>query len=1345
MTPARLWRLAAGTFATLLVLAALLVTALRIAIAYLPAHADTLRAWVEQQTRMRIEYQRLDARLRWYGPEVVLHGVRLLDERGTQTVIAAREGSVGLDLWNFLRTGQLVAGRVRIEQPQVTFVRLADGRIRLLGLAERPLDQPPFDLDRLPAGRVVVEAATVRFRDLLERGPALELGDLSGELRRDRDVVYMEGRADLPEALGSTVDFDLRLKGSLDEREHLDARLDVRAETIHLAGLARFLPANVARPLSGRGPARVVLGMQQGSLVNVRLELGLRNVALALPARQVPPVAAVVVSSRRLETASTGGMPYATVTKDMVARPPVHVPREIRLAVLDGEFHLKRNDATWTFRGEDIVAAMNGRRARQPARVAGSWWGHPATRFALEVDAADVDLAQSWPLVLALAPRSFDRWAGLAPTGRVASLRASASRVRAGMPPTFTVQANVASLAVQPHAGAAGVSGLTATVDGNDRQGTIRLRSTAAVFDWPAWFTAPIALQRAEADLAWRRVADGWTFATRGARLEHAQARATLDGELKLPDSRDSPVLRLDADVSQADIAAAPKFIPMGRLRERTVAWLDRALVGGRLTEGHLAFRGPVRKFPFRHGEGEFLATAETADVTLDFYPGFARLERAAGKVEFRNAAIRAELTSGEVGGIALKHANFSLSDYQVPVLEIAAQAAGDLAPALAFVQQSPLGPRIGDQFMGLRGDGPARYDVKLVLPLVSAESRARLADTWVIPPRDYFVRATLDGVNVALPALRAPVQRAAGVFELHNDDITVPALRGTILDGPFELEGSPGRTSREVTAAVDLSAHGRAAGARLPAFIGLPSAVRMTGSTDWALRGRIERRGIGQWPVKFEVTSDLTGLDVSAPRPFAKPAAEARATRVRVELPGQHVNDVTVETGSARAKLRFADRNGQWRLERGTARFDGQPAALSSQPGLLIAGDWPQFDLGEWLALGDAPASPTPASAASGGRLMDWLGPVDVHLARATVFGFEFDDVVAKLRGENDAWRVMVSSPRAEGVITVPADLARGRPITLEMQRLHLVSVADGAGGRAEGAPQTDPRKLPAITLHAEDFVWQARRFGRLDAFVTRDPRGLTFESLNASAPSFDIVAQGSWYVEPAGTRTRLDAQLTSSDVGAATQQLGYRSTVDARKGRVAADLWWPGGPSGESMKLMNGTLRLALEDGQLRDIEPGAGRVLGLLSVAQLPRRLALDFRDVTDKGLAFNDVKGDFELRAGNAYTQNLLLTGPAVNVGIVGRTGLATEDYDQTMVVSGNTSGPLAMAGALAAGPVVGAGVLVLSQLFKDQLRGLTRVYYHVGGPWSAPVVERVAAPPAEAATAKADPPRAGRAP
>jgi uncharacterized protein YhdP len=308
-------------------------------------------------------------------------------------------------------------------------------------------------------------------------------------------------------------------------------------------------------------------------------------------------------------------------------------------------------------------------------------------------------------------------------------------------------------------------------------------------------------------------------------------------------------------------------------------------------------------------------------------------------------------------------------------------------------------------------------------------------------------------------------------------------------------------------------------------------------------------------------------------------------------------------------------------------------------------------------------------------------------------------------------------------------------------MQRLQLVDEEQSGSTGIAARTQADPRTLPAIVAHAADFSWQGRRFGKLAATISRDPRGLTFDSITTTAPSFEVLAKGSWWMEQGAPRTRLSLLFTSTDFGAAAQALAYRDAIDAKKAKLTADLWWNGGPSGDVFKILNGTLKVNLEDGRLRDIEPGAGRMLGLLSVAQLPRRLALDFRDVTGEGLAFNSVKGDFELRAGNAYTENLLLKGAAVDMGIVGRTGLANEDYDQTIVVSGNPSGPMAVVGALAAGPVIGAGVLVLSQLFKDQLQGLTRAYYHVTGPWSAPVVQRMSAPAGEEPKPATPPPPA----
>jgi uncharacterized protein YhdP len=291
-------------------------------------------------------------------------------------------------------------------------------------------------------------------------------------------------------------------------------------------------------------------------------------------------------------------------------------------------------------------------------------------------------------------------------------------------------------------------------------------------------------------------------------------------------------------------------------------------------------------------------------------------------------------------------------------------------------------------------------------------------------------------------------------------------------------------------------------------------------------------------------------------------------------------------------------------------------------------------------------------------------------------------------------------------------------------MRRLVLRSAPAQPGKATER--ESDPRELPSIAADVGDFAWQDRRFGRLVAQVDRVPQGLRLARLATEAKSFKLSGTGSWLAEGDGSRTRLALEFSSTNLATTARELGYRDVVDAKRAHATASLAWSGGPAEDVIARMDGSVRLELDDGQLRGVEPGAGRVLGLMSVLELPRRLTLDFRDVTQEGLAFHKVRGDFDVRAGNAYTQNLLLKGPAVDVGVVGRTGLAAQDYDQTVVVSGNTSGPITVAGALAGGPVGAAGALLISQIFKGQLQGLTRMYYRVTGPWSDPKVERISA-------------------
>jgi uncharacterized protein YhdP len=180
-----------------------------------------------------------------------------------------------------------------------------------------------------------------------------------------------------------------------------------------------------------------------------------------------------------------------------------------------------------------------------------------------------------------------------------------------------------------------------------------------------------------------------------------------------------------------------------------------------------------------------------------------------------------------------------------------------------------------------------------------------------------------------------------------------------------------------------------------------------------------------------------------------------------------------------------------------------------------------------------------------------------------------------------------------------------------------------------------------------------------------------VSLKQLTMTSPMFSVDAKGEWRGPNAGLG-HIEGKLISTDVGGTLKQLGYAAVIEAKTGRLDFDMNWVGAPTADSLSEAVGHVQIALNQGQIAGLKPGAGRVLGLASVAALPRRLALDFSDLTDKGFAFDTVRGDFDLRDGNAYTDNVLVKGPAAEIGLIGRVGLKNKDYDQTAVVTGSVA-------------------------------------------------------------------------
>jgi uncharacterized protein YhdP len=313
--------------------------------------------------------------------------------------------------------------------------------------------------------------------------------------------------------------------------------------------------------------------------------------------------------------------------------------------------------------------------------------------------------------------------------------------------------------------------------------------------------------------------------------------------------------------------------------------------------------------------------------------------------------------------------------------------------------------------------------------------------------------------------------------------------------------------------------------------------------------------------------------------------------------------NDVDVQSGAAHAQLAFVQRGDRWQLDRGIARFDGGSMRATLKPGLQVLGAWPEFDLGEWLALRGTSAAG--ASASGRNNLTDWLSQVGVQLDEARVFGYQLRNVQAHMTNDGTSWLVDLSCPMAEGRVTVPIDTAFDQPIVLGLKRLQLQSAPKRAADDGVERP-ADPRQSTPLQASVDDFTWEGRHFGRMTADIRHDADGLTLTSLRTESPALTMTGNGSWLVEGDGTHTRLNLEFDSTDLGAAARALGYRESIESERAHAKAMVNWPGGPAADVLQRMAGTVNLELGRGRLRNVEPGAaGRVLGLTSISELPRR--------------------------------------------------------------------------------------------------------------------------------------------
>ncbi|MDA3912786.1 YhdP family protein [Oleiagrimonas sp.] len=863
---------------------------------------------------------------------------------------------------------------------------------------------------------------------------------------------------------------------------------------------------------------------------------------------------------------------------------------------------------------------------------------------------------------------------------------------------------------------------------------SLDLPAQAVTLSMPGTLQQPIVLTSLNGAIsAWQQDRD-WHIGSGGITFSGKEFSGQVRGAARMPGADGMPYMNLYFTLGRTDMSVIRRFLPSRLLPEKPRKWLDRALVKGVLDHAEGLIHGDLGDWPFNQQRGRFEARGEISGLTLDYAKQWPRVEDVHAVASFVDDGMLVKADAGHAGGNSITDAVASIAHFRHGQLALSVQGKGTGASMLDFARNSPIAHRHASALKDLKLGGTSEFDFGLVLPFSDLRNYTLAGE------------AKVKGLDVDNADWGLSMRGLAGTLHfngrgLHGEGLPV---RFNGVPSTLDLALGPGATG-DPDKPVQVAIHGIY---DMPALIKgrpvlAPLAQVASGSAAFDIGFAITDSPKDQVRQVLTVDSGLDGMALDLPVPLDKPASVHLPMHLALQLPVSG-GDLSLSLGSlVQARARLPTTAGA-PLALSVRLGDQMPDSLPAR-GIRIRGHGKDLNVSGWLQRAlDARRSPQ-------GPPMQ-LDGVDVNVDRALMFGATFKPLHLKLAQQPGQVRMTLDGPQVKGTLTLPTTDLYKRGIVAHLQRLYWPdesakdpgasnaqanghpALAAAASAPAQPAPATivksdaayantgiNPATIPPLHISVGDLRLGNAHLGeaRFESWPT--PSGMHIDQMRTHTRDVQVMATGDWLGDAHDSRTHMRIDFGAQNLGSLLNTLGFQGLFTGGQTRAHLDASWPGEPSSVALARMSGNLGVQVSKGRIPEVQPGMGRLLGLMAVTELPRRLSLDFGDVFGKGLGFDSITGHFKLDDGVAHTDDLKIKGSAAEITITGRTNMRNKTYDQHVLVIPHVGNSLPVVGALALGPVGAAAGLAVQGLLGKGLNKAASARYTLTGSWQHPKI------------------------
>ncbi|MBL8487799.1 MAG: TIGR02099 family protein [Rhodocyclaceae bacterium] len=1210
----------------------------------------------------------------WQGlrPQLLLRGLKVSDAEGRPALGFDQVDAIVS--WTSLLYLDLRLYRLEIVAPELAIRRDAQGRFFVAGLPVAAQAQgDDFSDWLLDQDQVVIRDATITWTDELRGAPPLALGRLNFKLENDGNRHRFGLVADPPRALAARLDIRGDFKGrDLDELEAWKGQAYLELDYADLAVWRTWVDYPVDLP-RGSGGLRLWAGFARKELTSLTADLALADVHLRLRP-DLPMMELDGLTGRFSGRRIAGGYEASARRLTMSARGSgVMAPTDFQLRWLTGADG-KPPQGSLTAGGLDLAVVSR--------------------------------LASFLPLDAGLR----ERLEALQPRGHFRDMKIEWRGGEGGVA-AYSARGGFDGVGIRPHGRLPGFEGLSGTLEATDKGGSLHLAGQRLAVDLPLVFPQPrIALDRLDLEATWKLEAGRVEAKLVRAAFANADATGEASGSYR---SRQGGAgdIDLTAKLTGADGTAVWRYMP-SVVGKDVRDWLRDSIKAGRADEATLRLKGDLDRFPFADGSGVFDIRGRFRDAVLSYATGWPGIDGIAGTLEFLGPRMTIRASKGRILGVGVGEVKAEIPDLTVSeeVIVIGGRARGPTADFLKFIEASPVGDYIDHFTEPMEAEGNGDLDLKLTLPLRKLEA-TRTAG-----------RYRFEGNRLTVDPDLPPLSDVRGELRFTSDAMEARGIRAQLLGSPMTVD-----VKTQGDGQVLVNAAGEMAVSALRRQWPVPGMEHLSGATRWAGTVRVRKRS-----AEVRIASNLQGIASSLPEPFNKATTEAVDFRferkaapepARAVPPGRRpaaagpapaalpsAQRDMVEVGYGRAlTAQFVRRAEGDRkvLERGVVGVGDVAAALPDK-GLLLAANLKRIDADFWRrtmagANGNGDAAPLPPVT------------LDLRAAELTAYGKTLHDLKLAGAQQGSHWRADVASREMAGKVEWIAE-GSGRLVA----RLARLSVPDTA--REQLAQGEALGELPAIDLAVDQFLVRGKNLGEV-RLVAENRDGAWNARLAIQNEDGDLGGEGRWRPSPTAPDTRLDFTLNAKSIEKLLARLGYEEAVRRGTATLAGQLSWAGAPFAIDYPSLSGQMKLEARGGQFNKLEPGVGRLLGVLSLQSLPRRITLDFRDIFSQGFAFDAIDGTMKLNRGIIDTQDLRIQGPAAKVLMTGTANISAETQNLRVLVQ-PAIGETIATGVILANPAIGAAAWLFNRMFGTPLDKVFAFEYSVTGTWADPKVEKI---------------------